>query len=74
MKATIQETDLYGDKWKIYITLTPETLEEAAILLRLAARRKKTVPYLRTGFCEEIQTDIDFEMNRAKNTRDTGIS
>ncbi len=59
---------------RIWIELEPESLDEAALLLRLAARRKKEVPYLRTGFCENIQTTIDFEMNTSSNARDTGIS
>jgi hypothetical protein len=72
MKANIIENDTMGMKW-IDIDLTPETLKEAAILLRLACRRKKICPKVRTTYHETIETYIQFPMNTSSNTPDTGI-
>lgn len=74
MKVDIQEVDLYGKDWRIWFELYPENVKETAILLRLATRRRKECPDLRTGFCDEIETSIGFNMNNAQNARDTGIS
>jgi hypothetical protein len=72
MKVNIIENDILGMEW-IDIDLTPETLKEAAILLRLACRRKKICPKVRTIYRETIETYIHFPMNTSSNTPDTGI-
>lgn len=71
MKAQVIEIETAE---RIFIELFPETLEEASILLRLAARRRKIAPLLRTSFCEDILTIITFEMNQSPNRPDTEIS
>jgi len=73
MKCSIQETDMYGPSWKIFIDLEPETPQEAAILLRLTARRKKTPPSIITSFCDDINTQISISMSIASNARETLI-
>lgn len=73
MKIAIYELNLYVENWMVDLELIPETLEEAAILLRLTCRRRKTMPFIRTSFCDEIMTNIQFKMNNSSNARDTGI-